>query len=265
MHRLLALLCVTFLWLAATQASGQTVHAIIVGNSLDGQIGPGVTENLKNMSGLLTSLDIVGEITVVKTEVSGADFSCKSILQVVDKLEIKPADTVLFYYAGHGVGAPKISKFPEFACDDPPTGVQIGLKTIQDRIAKKKPHFLLAIADACNVPEGPAAAARPQFTPPPQPERKAALRHLFLDYTGFLLMSGSIPGQYSWYINTGETVGGYFTLQLLGAVNGQIAAKGARARWEDIAPAATKLIKVPTKPPINQKPQFQLLAKAKPQ
>ena len=264
MHRLLAAISIAVLCLAATEAPGQKVHAVIAADSLDGQIGPGVQENVKNITALLTSLEIVGEIAVVKAEVSGRDFSCKSILQAVDKMEIGPDDTVVFYYAGHGFRTRKSSKFPEFSCEPTSAKERIGLSAIKDRITKKKPRFVLAIADTCNVPEGPEVGPVPQFTPPPAPERKAALRRLFLEYSGSLTMSGSVPGQYSWYRNRGETVGGFFTIQLLRVVNQQIAEKGAKVAWEDITPGATNLIMVPTEPKkTGQQPQVEFVAKAK--
>lgn len=266
MRRLLAAISIAVLCFAATEARSQKVHAVIAADSLDGQIGPGIRENVKNITALLTSLEIVGEIAVVKAEVSGRDFSCKSILQAVDTLEIGPDDTVVFYYAGHGFRTGKSSKFPEFACEPTSARERIGLSAIKDRIEKMKPRprFLLAIADACNVPEGPEVGPAPQFTPPPVPERKAALRRLFLDYSGSLTMSGSVPGQYSWYRNRGETVGGFFTIQLLRVVNQQIAEKGAKVAWEDITPGATNLIMVPTEPKkTRQQPQVDLAAKTK--
>src|SRR5262245_44063440 len=117
MRQLLVTACVLFLCVAATEAKSQKVHAIIAADSDDGKIGPGIRENVKNMTGLLTSLEIVGEITVVKAEVSGEDFSCTSILKAVDRLTIGPDDAVLFYYAGHGYRTRKSStKFPEFSC-----------------------------------------------------------------------------------------------------------------------------------------------------
>jgi hypothetical protein len=267
MRRQLATACFWVLCFAATEARSQKVHAIIAADSLDGQIGPGIRENVTNMNGLLASLEIVGEIVVLKAEVTGQDFSCKSILQAVDKLQVGPDDAVLFYYAGHGAGS-KSSKFPDFSCEPTSEQERIGLSTIEKRISRKKPkpRFVLAIADACNVLEGPAAGPGPQFTPPPVPERKIALRRLFLDYNGSLTMSGSITGQYAWYMNRGETVGGFFTIQFLRAINQQISEKRAKVRWEDIVPIAKKMIMVPTKPrETKQQPQVELLANQKPQ
>jgi len=265
MRWLVSAFCSAFLCVAATEAWSQKVHAILAADTLDGQIGTGVQENVKNMGALLGALEIVGEISVAKVEVIGAGFSCKSILDAVDKLKVGPDDAVVFYYAGHGFRTKKSSKFPEFSCEPASAAERIGLSAIKDRILRKKPNFVLAIADACNVLEGPEVGPAPQFTPPPVPERKAALRRLFLQYSGPLTMSGSVPGQYSWYRNKGEGTGGFFTNQLLRAINQQISENGGKARWEDIVPSATKVIMVPTTPKkTKQQPQFELAAKLKP-
>src|SRR5262245_5677188 len=105
MCRLLRAAFFAVLCVIATEAQSQKVHAILVADTLDGSIGPGIQENVKNVGALLGSLEIVGEIEVSRAEVTGDAFSCKSILEAVDRLQVEPNDAVLFYYAGHGFGA----------------------------------------------------------------------------------------------------------------------------------------------------------------
>src|SRR5258708_19466731 len=73
---------------------------------------------------------------------------------------------------------------------------------------------------------------------------------------GTLVMSGAIPGEFSWYMTAGASLGGFFTNQLLESINQNIVRSGARVGWEAIAADAVKPIFVPTIPPVTQNPQY---------
>src|SRR5262249_26727781 len=135
-------------------------------------------------------------------------------------------DAVIFYYAGHGFRRPNTTtNFPLFACAAPTNDESlqfppnIGLSDVVGQLTQdRKPRFLLAIADTCNVVVqfGEAVGERGSAIVPPT-ILKAGLRHLFLNYRGTLTMSASQPGETAWYRVSGtpNNIGGFFTNQFL--------------------------------------------------
>jgi GH25 family lysozyme M1 (1,4-beta-N-acetylmuramidase) len=239
-------------------ASAQTIHAVLVTDTLDGPIGAGISENRQNVRSFLENVQSVSDLKVTISEVTGADFNCKSIIGALDKLSTSPDDVVLFYYSGHGFREDgSQTEFPQFDCRrtmDPDT---LGLSEAVKSIRTKPARLVIAIADTCNrkIEPFPYAAEAPQ-PGPPVVDRKAAFLHLFKDYRGTLTMSGSIPGEYSWYMTAGPLLGGFFTNQLLRAFNQNVNSHGSSVRWEAIAKDATKAIYVPASPPTTQNPQY---------
>lgn len=250
-------------WLAFSGASdrsmAQTVHAVVAAHTTDRKIGPGVVENKENITSFLQNLKMLTGLDVATSEVDGANFSCQSIIDVISHLNVGKDDAVFFYYAGHGFRRDNTqTQFPEFFCAGPGEAT-LTLSEAVASIGTKKPRLIIAIADACNnfFPAPPEAEGAAPVGPV---DRKGALLHLFKDYSGTLIMSGAIPGEFSWYINAGSSRGGFFTNQLLEAINQNINSKGANVRWEDIATDAIKPIYVPAVPPVTQNPQFQAIS-----
>jgi hypothetical protein len=239
------------------------MHAVLVGDTQDGSIGVGISENLQNMNAFLHRVEIEGQISVSKSEIKDDKFNCKAITQTIEQLNLGPTDVVLFYYSGHGFRRDSTqTKFPEFDCrrtSDPNRAELSGI--VNDLVQSKKPKFILALADTCNkqVTASIAPPAAAAFASPT--DRKAAFQRLFRDYSGTLMMSGSVPGEYSWYMVSGSSLGGFFTNQLLRTINQKILEQGPRIRWEDIAVDATKTILIPRTPEeaTYQNPQYAAL------
>jgi hypothetical protein len=259
MLRIWILTFLTCFLFTADHARAQKLHAVLVGDSQDASIGTGITENLKNMNDFLRDIEVGGHISVSKTEIKDANFNCKTIDQAVAQINAGPTDAVLFYYSGHGFRRDTTqTKFPEFDCRRTSDPDRVELAGIVNELIQstKKPKFLLAVADTCNKQvSAPAAAAPPAaaFVP----DRQAAFQRLFQDYSGTLMMSGAVPGEYSWYMVSGAPLGGFFTNQLLRAINQKILEAGPKVRWEDIAVDATKTIFIPgLAEPTYQNPQY---------
>jgi len=232
----------------------QTIHAVLVADTLDSTIGAGVAENKANITSFLENVKELTGMDVASAEVDGSNFTCKSIIDAIGGLNVSADDVVFFYYAGHGFRRDSSqTEFPEFFCGGPRDPTET-LSRAVDSIKAKQPRLVIAIADACNKITEPAPAAA--AAAPPPTERKAALLRLFKAYRGTLIMSGAIPGEYSWYMTAGASLGGFFTNQLLVAINENINRSGSNIRWEDIAADAVKPIFVPTNPPVTQNPQY---------
>jgi GH25 family lysozyme M1 (1,4-beta-N-acetylmuramidase) len=233
----------------------QTVHAVLVADTLDGKIGAGVVENKANIKSFLANVQTLTGLNVASTEVDGTNFNCRSIIDAIKGLNVSADDVVFFYYAGHGFRRDSSqTEFPEFFCGGPHDDTET-LSQAVDSIKAKQPRLIIAIADACNKITEPlaTAAAAPPFAR--DVDRKGALLRLFKEYRGILKMSGAIPGQYSWYMTAGSSLGGFFTNQLLEAINANINRSGTNVGWEAIAADAIKPIYVPAVPPVTQNPQ----------
>jgi hypothetical protein len=261
MARILILVFFVF-QLCIEECHAQALHAVLVGDTQDASIGVGITENLKNMNLFLQRVETEGQISVSRTEVKDDRFNCKTIIQTIEQLNLGSTDIVLFYYSGHGFRRDTTqTKFPEFDCRrtaDPDRADLSGI--VNDLVQSKKPKLLLAIADTCNKKSEASIAAPAAAAFPSPADRRAAFQRLFRDYSGTLMMSGSVPGEYSWYMVAGSSLGGFFTNQLLRTVNQKILDQGPRTRWEDIAADATKTIFIPGMPdPTYQNPQYATL------
>jgi hypothetical protein len=248
--------------LTPVRAEAQTVHAILIGDTTDPSIGIGIDGNLKKVNSFLDALATIGGVTVSRYQVRDAAFNCKSIWDTVRSVKVTPQDAVLFYYSGHGFRRNGTqTKFPEFDCRRTSDPDQAELGSIANYLlTEARPRLVIALADTCNVgmeqTVAPAAAA-----PPPPADRRGGLRKLFLSYSGMLTMSGAVPGEFSWYLNGGPSLGGFFTNQLLRVVDQKISSNGLQARWEDIATDASKAIFIPTGQgaPTEQLPQYSTL------
>lgn len=245
---------------ARAQADRTTVRALLVADTSDATIGIGTKGNLDSMRTLLRRASREGDFPLDLKTVSGADFSCTSILAALDAMQAAPQDTVLFYIAAHGYRtSATTSRFPDYYCIKPgdKPGTVVGTGLVEARLKAKGARFVIAIADTCNVTLSREPSALPQARTLEDVDPQA-WRRLFLRYSGTILMSGSTPGKPSWYFNGGRRPGGMFTLQFLDAVNENLAeATDERnpelARWSRIVNRATR--KIVYNASINQQPQ----------
>jgi len=237
-----------------------TVRALLVADTQDASIGVGTKSNLDRMTTLLRRAAREGSFPLDLKTVSGADFSCTSILAALDAMQASPQDTVLFYVAAHGYRTSSTtSRFPDYYCIKPgdKPGTVVGTGLVEQRLKAKGARFVIAIADTCNVTlsREPSAIPVGRAFEDVDPQ---AWRRLFLRYSGTILMSGSTTGKPSWYFNGGRRAGGMFTHQFLDALGENLAeATDARnpelARWSRIVNRATRNIVYDAN--ISQQPQ----------
>lgn len=257
--RTYSMLLLTVAWLSlfggSDRSMAQRVHAVLVAHTLDPTIGTGAAESKTNIASFLENVKTLTGLDVASTEVDGSNFNCQSIIEAISSLNVSANDVVFFYYAGHGFRRDSSqTQFPEFYCSAPGEATET-LSQAVDSIRAKQPRLIIAIADACNKITEPPPQAAAQ-APGREVDRKRALLHLFKDYRGTLIMSGAIPGEYSWYMTAGSSLGGFFTNQLLEAISQNINRSGPNVSWEAIATDATKPIFIPTAPPVTQNPQY---------
>jgi len=246
---------ITLVCAARAQPSGRVV-AIVVANTLDGEIGKSAASDGQNIDDLVRQdLKVTGGIPVQLFDVSGKDFKCATIEKILkggafrgQKLSIGPSDTVLFFYAGHGYNGGAVaqsSKFPTLMCSNlnqiPEPKKDLSLAGIVRQIGMFRPRLVIAVADACNESIFPGEFAIHKGLARPSADK---LRQLFLGYRGTLIFSGAVVGEKSWFPDQRAGVS-VFTGQFLTAYSDELTASAneeRQPRWETIETAATATI-----------------------
>lgn len=252
------------------------VVAIIAGATLalgtpeNPGIGRGVKHNVKRFEDMLEELRTTGGIPVLKYVAVGRNFGCAQINKILAKLQLKSNDTVVFYYAGHGLrseapataGGPG-TKFPALWCTYPngPNSQDLHFAAVVNKLYTMGPRLVIGIADACNRESLEGPTARGGFFR----YARASLRQLWLGYKGVLMFSAAIPGEDAYYAAPRDQEAaayGFFSQQLFDAIEQEVVAAEMPAsppEWETIAAAATKEIPVPQVNDV-QHPQFDAFA-----
>jgi hypothetical protein len=255
--------CVFFLISAVIGqlASAQTIHLITIADTNDATIGQGVASNSKLLISYFREVSNLLQLNMIVTEIDGRQgcvvgetcFSCSAIKTAVDRMQAGNNDVVLFYYSGHGFRTVRsTSQFPSFYCSTTdPLADSPNLYDVSTVLAAKGARLVITVADTCNaVIPLPLPQVAPAVAPPSRREQQ--LRRLFLEYKGLLIMSSSVPGQFSWYYPNG----GIFTRRLLSTLQ-TVSAPGASGLWKDVTNEATKQISVESAngPAVIQTPQ----------
>lgn len=208
----------------APAGGGVKVHAVLVGDTLDKEIGKGCAADLATVKSLLAEHvhpSRVGTVTVL----TGPQASADGVLKAVAALPSRPQDTVLVYATCHGAFDPAVADPVSggfFLALRNRGGKDLSRADLRKALADRPGRTKLLVTDACNVqlkmvrpPDAmPAPGAAPTTAPPPKKEVSAVEKLLFA-YAGRLDVNASSPGETA----TGMDVeGGLFTLALTAAM-----------------------------------------------
>lgn len=247
-------------------------HAILVGNTSDRGIAPGVRQNIKMMREEVARMAKFSGQPLQLAVFQGETATLKNITEYLDHLQVSNDDVILFYQSSHGIRSTLHEGiWPFLVYEEANTAIYF--ESIHDYLRSKNPRFLISIADVCNnVMEDVShtdekgstdAIARAKYLKKETNKQimTDCYKKLFLESKGTVITSGSKPGQFSFIIVKGWfslKEGGLFTQSFNEAL--QIAARGKiTSDWEQVLKTTKKLTEKRAKElSEEQTPQFIL-------
>lgn len=230
-----------------TAQAGPTIHALIVVDTLDNQIGTSVGKDRDKWRKLF--LEVTGfsalDLTFQEYLIEGSTFSDSSLQSSLDALTVGTDDVIFFCYGGHGHRfANEELPWPALKMNTAESRMnEITWKLVDvfQQLAAKNPRLLIALADCCNnkLPDK-YEKYYPLHSRAAVPRRLLSdqYRSLFIDATGSYIASGCSPGEFSW----GTTLGGYFTEQFIDSLHKTTENLDVTATRETVLTKATVLI-----------------------
>lgn len=229
-------------------ATQGTMRVVYVADTVDrfarpggATIAPGVQTNLRNVSAFFRDvaqrLSLSYEPVEIRSELRPGEpdqFDCSNVMRVVEASSRNPADIIFFYYAGHGenrldpqgqvianvlgpdgrpISQRVAAETPYMAC----TGAfaRPNLLNISERFQRAAPRLLVVMFDSCNSLGEYEPFSIPAAAPSGRQVRTdERLIELFIKQRGVVHITGSKPGQYSFY----NSSGGIATNQFLSAI-----------------------------------------------
>jgi Caspase domain len=238
------------------------MHVLLVGDTTDNTLGYAFQLDLNLMHDEVKKISQATGMKLNLSLYSGKQVTTENILDHVDKLDVNPDDVVIIYFSVHGYRTiDKQNQWPNLYFGSQGQGLDFDL--VNQIVKAKNPRLILTIADSCNnyLPAGyyVPTITKKDFNPEKESIIQKNYKKLFLESSGSIVISSSIPGQYSWAYTY---KGGVYTLQFLKdlslAVNNQEPAQWAKL-LEDINMNVLVLTTQQTNQ--SQQPQYELLLK----
>jgi hypothetical protein len=242
-------------------SSAATLHAILVVDTNDKDIGRSVDLDLGRMGKLLQSIEdaIKPELTLNYQRIAGHDLESgqgyDNVTHAVNNLSVGPEDVVIFYYSGHGMS--EIPPWPSMGVEGR-MGIDklLPLSWVVTALKEKNPRFFIAMVDACNTLPPPRRQAR-VYTK--EIENPTNYQKLFLGFKGMIIASSSTPGQASF---GHPSDGGLFTTAFLKSLNQELSTSTTNPNWNEVMERAKEPI--PTNEPKQPTQQPQAKVDVKP-
>lgn len=190
-------------WTTASHA--QRVHLLVAGDTEDKNIGKGVGHDLDNV--VVSMFILLREGQLDHNRVDGDELSTAGVLGAIDRIRVKPDDTLLFFWAGHGASDEQ-GHYLQM-----PRGGNLYRSTLLGALKKKQPRLVVLLTDCCNVFSDSTAGLPPVSPASPDPRRKTSplMEELLLKPRGVVDINAASPGE----VALGTKEGGLFTLSLV--------------------------------------------------
>lgn len=234
-------LYICLLLLPCNRISAQQMHAILIGDvSPSTGFGDYVSAVSNDMLGMMMAL----EENLPKSRINlmfrkledDAHSSPQSILEIIRELKVRPNDTILFYFSGHG------------AVDD--RGHYFSLahgklyrKDVLDLLSKKGARLTVLLTDCCNTRSDGYIHLAPYFEIPDRRQPTPLFQKLFFDPSGIVDINSSSPNESAFFAPLGKnedapfgSPGSIFTLAWLDWISQE---KQNKRSWEEMVRAVS--------------------------
>lgn len=191
-----------------------TLHAVLVGDTLDESLGGAFESTVNNMHELVEDISIYTDLTLEEHIIMDQDATPKTVIKAIEKLDVQENDVVILYFAIHGYrNADKVNRWPSLFFGVEGAGVDFAY--INQIVEEKNPRFFLSIADSCNsvasikIPTIERKMIPTPLTPMDPNFIAGNYKKLFLT-KGRVVVSSSVPGEYAYAYKKvpGNTVAG---------------------------------------------------------
>jgi hypothetical protein len=205
-----------------------TLHAIVMVDTNDPQIGGMISVDLKKMRSYLQKMATLSGLELSTKEFTSEQFRARNVEVHIQSIDVGNDDVLFFYYSGHGFRYQNQKViWPYFDMQEP-----VSFDKIISTLRAKTPRLLVALTDACNkVLDG---ASEPQMAFRSGVTGSRGYRTLFRKFKGEILATSSSPGEYSQTTNYGS----WFTRDFLMGLDSETASKNPD--WHDLMAAAGK-------------------------
>jgi hypothetical protein len=192
-------------------AGSQTLHAIMFVDTYDSSIGESCAVDYAKMANEFQATADHAQLTLKKYYFKGASFTKDNLVETIENLKVSGSDIVYFYYSGHGFRYDNQDKiWPRLALGRKGQALRdrdTDLNWVKAKIEEKGAKVNIILADCCNSLIGINLPPSEAY----EEDRDLIKRNyevLFKKFTGTVISSGCVPGQYS-FCNPEE--GGWFT------------------------------------------------------
>jgi hypothetical protein len=205
----------------------KTIHWLTFFDTRDNDVGK-IDENTRN---LLRSkwIDVVNAVlkengySINSVDIYDKELSPDTCKAIVENVQLSADDIVVFYYAGHGTQNNGHSDFPLLCLGQKREIKCLPLSWIHNTLIARKPRLTITIGMCCN-------SRQPQVEGTYAPrfglsfdsgaiitsEQEEAIRKMFLNYTGDLIITSASPMERSFAVLTTNTeASDYFSLNLI--------------------------------------------------
>ncbi len=226
------LLLMSFFFLIR-DAEAQTLHAVLVSDGSPaaqwGKFSAAISMDVKVIDAMIGSSMPKSQLDVHLMEIEQDEKSDPNIvLKAIADLRVKPNDTLLFYYSGHGA-ADDDGQYFEMARG------KLHRKTVRDSLESKRARLVVILTDCCNVRSDGFFFSTPFINTIPPDKPSPLFQSLFLDQKGTIDITSSAPGESAFFtpIREGsiQIPGSIFTQELAELADVQSA---TRMTWDDL-------------------------------
>lgn len=250
--KLITCSCLMLFFQAAVTA--QTLHVVVFCDTNDRSIGQNKESERKiTINEMQTIAEILEEYGYDSelTECHGNYCNKSNLIKTVKGLDVTPnKDVVFFYYGGHGSRAMNnlADPFPQMCLGEDYQENWVPATLIKNIIMSKQPRLAIVLTGCCNKEDSgvsiKSVVSEAAYTKEAN-INKEAFKKLFLDETGYVMMTSSKAGQYSY---SGKE-GGVFCLYLW-ALMEKVGEGQLEPKWESLCSMVKNAV---AQVPINTK------------